>query len=166
MKNIVKIAGVVLSATLLFTTCSTSEENDSDNKPANPTEQKTPQPGSDARPTWTAPDISLYGGDPMTVQITLQDELLPYASNGDLMCAKLNGEVRAVSDLYESYDQKHFRLSIYGSSNEGSVTLCYYCQQLSRIFTVENWKAFDASTAPTNGGTPYVPTFFVVPTEQ
>ena len=163
MKNIVKIAGVVLSATLLFTACSKSD--DSDQKPTEPTEQPVPQPGTDQRPTWTEPDISLYGGDPMTVQITLQDELLPYAGEGDLMCAKLNSEVRAVSDLYESHDQKHFRLSIYGSSNEGDVTLCYYCHQLSRIFTVENWKAFDASTAPTDEGTPYVPPFFVVPTE-
>lgn len=163
MKNIVKMAGVVLSATLLFTACSKSD--DSDQKPTEPTEQPVPQPGTDQRPTWTEPDISLYGGDPMTVQITLQDELLPYAGEGDLMCAKLNGEVRAVSDLYESHDQKHFRLSIYGSSNEGDVTLCYYCHQLSRIFTVENWKAFDASTAPTDEGRPYVPPFFVVPTE-
>lgn len=163
MKNIVKMAGVVLSATLLFTACSKSD--DSAQKPTEPTEQPVPQPGTDQRPTWTEPDISLYGGDPMTVQITLQDELLPYAGEGDLMCAKLNGEVRAVSDLYESHDQKHFRLSIYGSSNEGDVTLCYYCHQLSRIFTVENWKAFDASTAPTDEGTPYVPPFFVVPTE-
>ena len=163
MKNIVKMAGVVLSATLLFTACSKSD--DSDQKQTEPTEQPVPQPGTDQRPTWTEPDISLYGGDPMTVQITLQDELLPYAGEGDLMCAKLNGEVRAVSDLYESHDQKHFRLSIYGSSNEGDVTLCYYCHQLSRIFTVENWKAFDASTAPTDEGTPYVPPFFVVPTE-
>lgn len=163
MKNIVKMAGVVLSATLLFTACSKSD--DSDQKPTEPKEQPVPQPGTDQRPTWTEPDISLYGGDPMTVQITLQDELLPYAGEGDLMCAKLNGEVRAVSDLYESHDQKHFRLSIYGSSNEGDVTLCYYCHQLSRIFTVENWKAFDASTAPTDEGTPYVPPFFVVPTE-
>jgi hypothetical protein len=157
------MAGVVLSATLLFTACSKSD--DSGQKPTEPTEQPVPQPGTDQRPTWTEPDISLYGGDPMTVQITLQDELLPYAGEGDLMCAKLNGEVRAVSDLYESHDQKHFRLSIYGSSNEGDVTLCYYCHQLSRIFTVENWKAFDASTAPTDEGTPYVPPFFVVPTE-
>ena len=163
MKNLIKIAGVVLSATLLLTACSSSD--DDDNKPIDPTEKTVPQPGTDERPTWTAPDISLFGGDPMTVQVTLQDELLPYAGNEDLMCAKLNGEVRAVSNLDESYGQKHFRLSIYGSSNEGAVTLYYYCQQLSRIFTVDDWKAFDASTAPTDGGTPYVPTFFVVPTE-
>ena len=165
MKNLIKIAGVVLSATLLLTACSTSDDVAPGTKPLDPTEKKIPQPGTDARPTWTAPDISLFGGDPMTVQIALQEELQSYAGNGDLMCAKLNGEVRAVSDLYESYGQKHFRLSIYGSGNEGAVTLCYYCQKLSRIFTVEDWKTFDASTAPTDGGTPYVPTFFVVPTE-
>ena len=165
MKNLIKIAGVVLSATLLFTACSTSDDIDSGTQPVDPAAKKTPQPGTDERPTWTAPDISLFSGDPMTVQIALQEELEPYVGEGDLMCAKLNGEVRAVSDLYESYGQKHFRLSIYGSGNESAVTLCYYCKQLSRIFTVENWKTFDASTAPTDGGTPYVPTFFVVPAE-
>lgn len=163
MKNLFKIAGVVLSATLLLTACSSSD--DDDKKPTDPSEQVVPQAGTDERPTWITPDISLFGGDPMTVQVTLQEELLPYAGNEDLMCAKLNGEVRAVSDLYESYGQKHFRLSIYGNSNEGAVTLCYYCKQLSRIFTVDDWKAFDASTAPTDGGTPYVPMFFVVSTE-
>ena len=165
MKKLVKIAGVALSAILLFAACSSSDNNDPGTKPDVPTEKKTPQPGTDARPNWTAPDISLFGDDPMTVQIALQEELQPYVGSGDLMCAKLNGEVRAVSNLYESYGQKHFRLSIYGSSDEGAVTLCYYCQQLSRIFTIENWKTFDASMAPTEAGTPYVPTFFVVPTE-
>ena len=163
MKNLIKIAGVVLSATLLFTACSSSDDNDT--KPVEAIDPTVPQPGTDAQPTWTAPDISLFGGDSMTVQVALQDELLPYASNEDLMCAKLNGEVRAVSNLYESYGQIHFRLAIYGSSSEGAVTLCYYCQKLSRIFTVENWKNFDASLAPTEEGTPYVPTFFVVPIE-
>lgn len=161
MKNLIKIAGVVLSATLLLTACSSSDNNDPGTKPDVPTEKKTPQPGTDARPNWTAPDISLFSGDPMTVQIALQEELQPYVGSGDLMCAKLNGEVRAVSQLFESYEQKHFRLSIYGSSNEGGVTLCYYCEKLARIFTIENWRSFDASTAPTDGGTPYVPTFFV-----
>ena len=162
MNKLVKIAGVELSATLLFTACGSSDDGNgnSGTKPVDPTEKKTPQPGTDARPNWVGPDISLFGDDPMTVQIALQEELQPYVSSGDLMCAKLIGEVRAVSELYESYDQKHFRLSIYGSSNEGSVTLCYYCQKLSRIFTIENWKGFDASTPPTDGGTPYVPTFF------
>ena len=75
MKNLIKIAGVVLSATLLLTACSSSD--DDDNKPIDPTEKTVPQPGTDERPTWTAPDISLFGGDPMTVQVTLQDELLP-----------------------------------------------------------------------------------------
>ena len=165
MKNLIKIAGVVLSATLLFTACSTSDDVAPGTKPVDPTEKAVPQAGTDERPTWIAPDISLFSGDPMTVQIALQEELQPYVGDGDLMCAKLNGEVRAVSNLYESYGQKHFRLSIYVSGNEGAVTLCYYCKQLSRIFTVENWKTFDASTAPTDGGTPYVPTFFVVPAE-
>ena len=165
MKNLVKIAGVVLSTILLFAACGSSDSSDPGTQPVEPTEKKTPQPGTDVRPTWIAPDISLFGDDPMTVQIELQEELQPYVGSGDLMCAKLIGEVRAVSQLYESYDQKHFRLSIYGSSNEGAVTLCYYCEKLSRIFTIENWRSFDASMAPTEGGTPYVPTFFVATNE-
>ena len=53
--------------------------------------------GNDNRPAWRAP--ANYGDYEqfMSVLITLQDELQPYASTNDLLCAKVNGEVRDVA---------------------------------------------------------------------
>ena len=51
-------------------------------------------------------------------------------------------------------------LTVGGNAGEGSVTLQYYCDQLHRIFTVSNWKNYDASTTPTEGGQPYIPMFY------
>lgn len=43
---------------------------------------------------------------------------------------------------------------------EGTVTLEYYCDQLHRIFSVTDWRSYDAGTSPTDKGQPYVPVFY------
>ena len=91
----------------------------------------------------------------MSVQIGLQTELLPYVSSNDLMCAMIGDEVRAVTPPFETGGQYYFPLSIMGTNGEGYVILKYYCDQLHRIFTVEQWREFDNSIQPTAEGTPY-----------
>ena len=159
MKKLLYLAGVALVATLLLGACS-SDDDDSNQQNQN---GSTLTVGTDERPSWVvSSDASLLDDWPMSVQIGLQAELLPYVSNADLMCAMLNDEVRAVSGLKETGGQYYFMLPIQGHSGEGLVTLKYYCDQLHRIFTVNDWKEFDSTIQPTDEGTPYVVPFVTI----
>lgn len=158
MKKLLYLAGVALVATLLLGACSSSDDDESNEKNGT---SMTPKEGTDARPSWVAPsDASWLDEWPMSVQIGVQPELLPYVSSEDLMCAMLNDEVRAVSNLKETGGQYYFMLPIQGDSGEGFVTLKYYCDKLHRIFTVTDWKEFDSTIQPTDQGTPYEVPFF------
>ena len=160
MKRLIYLAGVALVATLLLTACSSDGDN-TPTPPTPPTPEKTePAEGTDLRPTWQAPDYSAFEGMTMVVQIGIQEELQPYVSANDLMCAQLKGEVRALGTLHETAGQYYFPLSILGNSSEGAVTLKYYCDKLHRIFTVEGWKKFDSTILPTQGGEPYEVKFY------
>lgn len=161
MNKIFSMAGMAFTAILLFAACSTSGGDDQTPDPIGPlptdsTELKI-TPGTDERPSWTAPlaGDGQFDGIPMSVQIGLQAELLPYLSDNDLMCAMIGGEVRAVANPHETGGQHYFPLSILGSNGEGYVILKYYCDQLHRIFTAEQWRVFDSSIQPTVGGKPY-----------
>lgn len=158
MKKLLYLAGVVLVATLLLGACSSSDDDESkENNGAS----MTPKEGTDVRPSWVGTtDPRLLDEWPMSVQIGIQSVLLPYVSDDDLMCAMLNGEVRAVSGRRETGGQCYFMLPILGDSGEGFVTLKYYCDKLHRIFTVTDWKEFDSTIQPTDQGTPYEVPFF------
>lgn len=158
MKKLLYLAGVALVATLLLGACSSSDDDESNgNKGAS----MTPKEGTDTRPSWVvSSDPDSQDDWPMSVQIGVQSALLPYASSGDLMCAMMKGEVRAVSGLKETGGQFYFMLPILGSSSEGFVTLKYYCDKLHRIFTVNDWMEFDSHIQPTVQGVPYEVPFF------
>ncbi len=162
MKSLIKLAGVALCATLLLAAC--SSDGDSPSEPKKP-EEKTdtvPAMGNDQRPDWQVVTFEKgqYENIPMTVQIRLQEVLLNYISENDLMNARLNGTVRAVTPPLSTGGEYYFPLSIIGSTSEGSVTLQYYCDKLHRIFTVSDWQAFDNTIPPTVEGVPYEVKFF------
>ena len=113
--------------------------------------------GNDARPTWTGPDYSLYE-QAMIVDVLLQDTLVQYASEQDLLCATINDEVRGVATAQQLDDQWLFPLIIGGNETGVMVKLSYYCDRLHRIFTI-NWTGFDASMAPSGEGSTYQPEF-------
>ena len=117
------------------------------------------KPGTDARPAWQAP--ANYGDYEqfMSVLITLQDELQPYASTNDLLCAKVNGEVRDVAAPDIIDNKATFSLTIAGNGNDASIELCFYSDRLHRIFTLSNWTIFDASVEPMGTGNLYKPSF-------
>ena len=153
MNRIMKaLAGVARMVTLLFTvSCHDDKNND-----VNPYLTK----GNDARPTWQAEEINYLNFEhTMSVDIKLQDILLPYVSDEDLMCATIGGKVRAVSEIDRSGGQVSFPLVIAGNSGDGDVSLSHYCSRLSRIYTVEDWMPFSPSMAPTSEGTSYIPNF-------
>ena len=150
MNKIFSMAGMVFTAIMRFAACSTSGDDE-------PNDSIVIPPGTDERPSWTAPSAgdSQFDGIPMSVQIGLQEELLPYLSDNDLMCAMIGGGVRAVTNPHETGGQYYFPLSVVGSNGEGYVTLKYDCDRLHRIFTLEQWRVFDSSIQPTVGGKPY-----------
>lgn len=113
--------------------------------------------GTDARPTWQAPNYDNYE-QTMAVEVTLQDTLLSYASASDLMCATIGGEVRGVSTP-KLVDGKWRSTLIVASNDAGvSINLSYYCDRLHRIFTT-TWTTFDATTVPIGTGGIYQPAF-------
>ena len=117
------------------------------------------KPGNDTRPAWQAP--ANYGDYEqfMSVLVILQDELQPYVSTNDLLCAKVNGEVRGVAapDIIDA--KATFSLTIAGNGNDASIELCFYSDRLNRIFTLSNWTVFDASVAPMGTESLYKPAF-------
>lgn len=160
------LAGVVLSATLLFGTSCSKANDDADTNP--PVVPDTPvTPGTDQRPDWdqTVVTDKPYDNE-MPVVIGIQSELAGYTSDKDMMRATIGGETRAWSTEpleWETTDgtaSRKFGLVIYGNAGDGGVTLEYYCDQLHRIFTVSDWRNYDASTPPTASGQPYVPIFY------
>ena len=113
--------------------------------------------GSDARPAWTAPNFNLYE-QLMSVDVLLQDTLVQYASEQDLLCATINNEVRGVATALQMDDQWLFPLTVASDETGVTVGLSYYCDKLHRIFTIR-WTQFDANVAPTGTGGIYKPKF-------
>ena len=154
------LAGVVLSATLLFgTSCSNSDNDEA--------QQEMPGIAVSERPDWdqTAVDYTRYDNE-MPVVIGIQSALAQYASAKDMMRATISGETRAWNsqplewEMEDGTASRKFSLNIAGNAGDGAITLEYYCDQLHRIFTVSNWRNYDASTSPTEKGQPYVPMFY------
>jgi hypothetical protein len=116
------------------------------------------QPGTDARPNWESPNYDLYEQF-MTVDILLQDKLVPYVSEQDLVCATIKDEVRGVASAVQT-DEGQWLFDLTVGSNEGNamIKLSYYCDKLHRIFTID-WTPFDANTVPTGTGGIYKPIF-------
>ncbi len=153
-----KIAGVAFVATLLLTASCSSDSDE----PASPFKNPQLEPGTDAKPSWTV-SSGLFdeSEQTMSVVLTLQPELAPYASAGDLMCAVVNGEVRGVCSGRQLTDGTvYFPLIIAGNTGGEQIALSYYCQKLQRIYSNSSWNRFNSSLPPTNEGDYYVVTFF------
>lgn len=113
-------------------------------------------PGTEARPGWTArnlPDIEQN----MTMYLRVQNELLPYVSVNDLVCAKIYGEVRGVGVPMLDNDEWLIPLVVF-SDGTAPIQLSYYCDKLHRIYTID-WIDFDASLPPVGNGDLYTPKF-------
>ena len=138
--------------------CSSGDGQEPTTPPTPPTPPATVviEAGNDARPNWVAPSDNNYEQN-MHVYLTLQDELLPYLSENDMLCAKIDGEVRGVGAPRQDAGDWLISLIVF-SNGAATVELSYYCDQLHRIFTTE-WTTFDADVAPTGTGGIYRPIF-------
>ncbi|MBP1530700.1 MAG: hypothetical protein ILA39_01050 [Bacteroidaceae bacterium] len=145
------IAGVAIMATLLLAASCSDDDNEY---------KQYLTKGNTPMPEWQSqePDYGLFE-QTMAVQVGLQTMLLPYASEADLMCATIGGEVRAVTALGRTGGQIYFPLVIAGHSSDAMVSIHYYCAQLQRIYSVNDWQPFKPGFPPTNGGALYIPPF-------
>lgn len=152
-KNIISI---LLLTALAFVAGGCGSDSDSEPAPAVPSALT---PGTDARPTtWIAPSIQ----EPelwMSLQVQLGDALADYQSSADLMCATINGQVRAVTAPMTTGDVVYYPLTIGGNGGDQTVSLHYYCDRLHRIYTITNWAAFKEGIAPTGESGIYRPCF-------
>lgn len=113
-------------------------------------------PGTVARPSWKKPDYNQFENI-MTIQFQLQEQFAQYVTDQDLMCAMIGGEVRALTTPQKTEGDTYFPLSIAARAGEEDVTIAYYCDRLHRIYELEDYLKFDASTSPTDAeGNPYV----------
>lgn len=156
VRNIIKkITGMAIVAALLFVvSCSDDDKNDF---------SQYLKKGKDERPSWKIPDDMYKNFEfTMSVQVIPQDELLPYFSDDDLMCATIGGEVRAISNLQRTGGEPYFPLLIAGDSGSAHVSISYYCSRLKRIYSIEDWMPFTPGMSPMQDGKPYVLNFFPI----
>ena len=167
------LAGVAMVAALLLTVaCSCDDSTTTDPVPqpdpdtpvVDPMEQRIKEctaPGSDARPSWVM-DTSLYDQfeQTMAIQVVPQKFLEEYISDDDLICAMAGDQIRALSGAEKTDGKYYFPLVVAGNGNEGKVTICYYCSQLKRIYTTNDWVTFNADLTPTDFGAPLEIVFF------
>ena len=147
---------MLLLTALTFVVGSCSDDDES-TEPTNETPAYL-KPGTDARPTWIVPNASLFELR-MTVQVELGDTLAAYQSEQDLMCATIDGEVRAVTPPHKTGRAIYYPLFILDNRTGGTISLHYYCDRLHRIYTITNWANFAPSAAPTGKSGIYRPCF-------
>ena len=154
---------ILLSVVTFFWACGSDDDDVEPTDPKDKSELLTP--GNAVRPTWNDPDYHSFELT-MAVQFRLQEVLEGYVSDKDVLWAWVNhsDSVRAVSGPDNSEGQIYFPLVIASNSNDAMVSISYYCDQLKRIYTIENWHQFDASLPPLNNEQPYLLEF--IPTEQ
>lgn len=133
-----------------------SSDDDGTTTPPTPEETTVIEPGTDTRPDWVAPNANSYEQN-MNVFLTLQNELQPYISANDLLCAKIDGEVRGVAVPHQDAGDWLISMIVF-SNGAAPIQLSYYCDKLHRIFTTD-WTTFDADVAPTGTGGIYQPEF-------
>ena len=139
--------------------CSSDDDDNTVLPPDPPTPtQSALTPGTDQRPTWPAINFDIYEQN-MYVEIKLQELLLEYISDADLLCAKIGDEIRGVANPMSVDGKWIFPLFIGSNESGGSITLAYYCDKLHRIFTKTDWTHFDANTVPTGDDELHQPIF-------
>ena len=150
---------IIALAALAIMAWGCSSDNDSSPAPQPPT-PSTPTEipaGTDVRPTWQAPNYDLYD-QTMTVEVLLQDTLLPYATANDLMAVMADSEVRGISTPVPYEGQWIFPFIVASNNGGEPLSLSYYCDKLHRIFTIE-WTRFDATVPPMGEDGIYKPIF-------
>ena len=148
--------GLLLCVAIVFCACSSDDDNNVNNAAYTETSlSEAPVwqidwSNNQERPNWTAPDASAYENWTI-LKVQIEDALLPYASEGDLMALFMNGEIRALAspavNVSGGRTLGKFLMKAYGNES-GTETLHmmlqYYSQQLKQIFTLSDNISLDS----------------------
>lgn len=139
---------IVLIAALTFMGCSSDDDEQSRAYTfvnVAPPKWSVDFKGNNSSPSWLAPDPTKYESS-MFIMVQLEDALVPYSTDADLMTVLINGECRAVPAVRNVDENNNisFVLKIRGNSNDRNVlfSLCYYCAALNQIFSLEGYQSF------------------------
>lgn len=99
--------------------------------------------GTEEPPQWTPPTPSLYENK-MIVMLRLQDELVRYSTDDDVMAVFVGDECRALSHRSGSGSTIYFVLNIYGNATPTpeEFSIAYYCHGLGQLFWRRNENTF------------------------
>jgi len=153
--------GLLFACFALFGSCSSSNDDDNTNAAFTETSlSETPMwqvdwSNNQERPDWTEPDFSAIYENWTVLKVRIEDALMPYASEGDLMALFVGSEQRALAQPAVSIGtgQPHigkFVMKVWG--NEAGtepllISLQYYCQKLNHIFTLSDKITLDPDEA-------------------
>lgn len=167
----------ILLASLILGACSSSDDDDKDNVNDNTNAAYTETSPGEApawqvdwsnnqeRPNWTEPDASLYENWTI-LKVQIEETLMPYASEGDLLALFVNGEIRALAKPANTVGSGQttngkFLMKAFGNetgTETVNMSLQYYCQTLKHIFTLTEDVSLD-SDETTGIDEAYIPEF-------
>ena len=136
--------GLLVMFFLLCACSSSDEDDDNDNGLVTSSstfmEQENPlwqvdQNANQQYPQWTSPDPSQYENK-MIVMVRLQEELVPFSTDDDLMAVMVDNECRALSTRDGNAQKVYFVLNVHGNTTDPSegFVLCYYSGGLKQLF--------------------------------
>lgn len=140
---------LVLLASLLLGACS-SDDDSNGAAYTETTQSEAPDWQIDwsynqERPDWTEPDGTRYENWTI-LMVQIEESLLPYVSEGDMMALFVNGELRALAGPVVNVgtgqtENGKFLMKAYGNetgSETVNMTLQYYSQTLKHVFTLSD----------------------------
>ena len=146
--NRIKLMSILLAG-LLLGACSSSDDDNTTNityTEVSPSEAPVWQidwSNNQERPDWKAPDVSDYENWTI-LKVKIEQALMPFVSEGDLMALFVNGEMRGLASPAVSVDDNQtntgkFLVKVYGNeagTETVNMSLQYYNQTLKHIFAL------------------------------
>lgn len=140
---------LVLLASLLLGACS-SDDDSNGAAYTETTQSEAPDwqidwSNNQERPDWTEPDGTRYENWTI-LMVQIEESLLPYVSEGDMMALFVNGELRALAGPVVNVgtgqtENGKFLMKAYGNESGSEamhISLQYYNQRLKHIFTLSD----------------------------
>ncbi len=155
--NKIKLMSILL-ASLILGACGSDDENDSNATYTVAQQAEAPAwqidwSNNQERPDWTEPDGSAFENWTI-LKVQIEEALLPYASEDDLMALFVNGEIRALENPAVSVSggqvKGKFVMKAYGNETGTEtvrMSLQYYSQRLKHIFTLEDDISFSSDVS-------------------
>ena len=145
----------VLLASLLLGACKSDDDDSTqaytETSQAEPPVWQIDWGYNQERPNWQAPDVSDYENWTI-LKVQIEESLLPFVSEGDLMALFVNGELRGLAKPAVNISDNQtnagiFLMKAYGNeagTETVNMSLQYYNQELKQIFTLSEDISLDS----------------------